>query len=131
VESINANRFPEILGEAAIACSGQIVGVVTSGTADDGEPLTFLTLSIIDPSLFAPLCDPPADVALCSKRPIFFLNEVNPDENGNIEIEFVGFQSVVTTDHSIRPLVLLPGTAICNPQPLPNDEGQLPPLFSD
>lgn len=101
-----------LTGQVELRGSGSMQIAVTSGTDDDDEPLTYLTFSLARPEDFAPICRPPVHPLLCNRLPILSINGVVPDENGDLVVEFVGFDSA-QVDHLLAATLLVTGPAYC------------------
>lgn len=131
VASLRASSSLEtISGDATMSFGGNLVAAITSGTDLDSEELTYVTISLEDPAQFAPVCAEAPDQSLCGSYPILSINDVVPDINGNITVEFVGFTSEQIAS-VMKASLLLTGSAFCSKPALPNDSGQLPPSFTD
>lgn len=119
---------PPVSGVVKLLLRRGLQGAVTTGTDGDGEPLTYLTLSLRTPSDFAPACPDITEPSLCNNA-VFSINEAVPDENGNIELEFVGFTHAEQAGHILQVLALISGEAHCTQMLLPDHEGRLPPMY--
>lgn len=129
VRSIRAGGFEALNGNVELVFSGDIRSTVSSGVDGSNKPSTFVLLELENQEDYLSKCQKVQNPFECGKTPVMSINGVSPDEDGNINLNFIGFDDIVVSGETI----LISKTATVNelcPQAsrpaMPDNCGNLP-----
>lgn len=127
VQGLSINGLPKLNGSVELQTNDQLFITRTDGV-EGGEPVTYLTLDLVNPASFLSPCEVPTSPCQCSKIPIQNINGVVGDENGAITIEIVDENGAITLlgTSLLNFRMLRTGNVVCERPPMPDEYGRLP-----
>ena len=125
VSSLHATAGAKLSASVAITTSGDLVSDVAAYTDSDGLPATRITLSLNHPEDYASVCEKVSNPSLCG-TPIYKINTVEPNSDGKIFLNLIGFSSSTISTNSLLPVVLGTLAGTCVRPEVPASDGSMP-----
>lgn len=127
IKSLSGYGFPILDGRVEFQ-TGSLIQITATPGVDSGDPITYLTFSLTDPTSFLSPCETPTSPCQCLNVPIHSINGVTGNVDGTIFIEIVDERGLVTgiEDGVLNFSILRNGDQICTRPIMPDDYGRLP-----
>lgn len=127
VRSLSIFNAPQISGSVSLK-AGERLTIDASVGDDNGDPLTFLVLNLVDPTAFLSPCESGTTPCECPVTPIYTINGVTGDVDHRITIEIVDEDGNV---YLLAPgilsfTIIKDGTTLCERPVMPDAYGRLP-----
>lgn len=132
VRSLSLVGMSKIHGETILDASSALEIAVSEGE-DNGDPLTFLTLNLTDPTRFLSPCEVSTTPCECPQMPIHSINGVTGDEDGRITIEIVDENGKIYLlgPETLSLSITRTGIELCSRPVMPDEHGRLPSQSGD